>query len=118
MLYIEKGVFIMKKTFRIVSAVLAFIIICCLIAPAGASSAGNAAITITNPYEGVDFSAVQAYKTALHTHTNASDGNQPLRQSLERHVRTGFDIVAVTDHGVIDHNRSWHGKLQLGNRKR
>ena len=71
----------MRRMIKIISAALAFVIICCLIAPAGASSAGNAAITITNPYEGVDFSAVQAYKTALHTHTNASDGDPTLKES-------------------------------------
>ncbi len=95
----------MKRTFKIISAVLAFVIICCLIAPAGASSAGNAAITITNPYEGIDFGAVQAYKTALHTHTNASDGDPTLKESIERHAETGFDIVATTDHGTV--NYSW-----------
>lgn len=62
-------------------------------------------ITISNPYADVNWSTVKQYKTALHTHTNASDGDQTLRQSLERHYETGYDVVAITDHGTVDY--SW-----------
>lgn len=62
-------------------------------------------ITISNPYANVDWANVNQYKTALHTHTNASDGDQTLRESLERHYETGFDIVSITDHGTVDY--SW-----------
>ncbi len=61
--------------------------------------------TITNPYANINWDTVNQYKTALHTHTNASDGDITLRQSLERHYETGFDIVATTDHGTV--NYSW-----------
>ncbi len=64
-------------------------------------------ITITNPYAAIEWDTVNQYKTALHTHTNASDGDITLRQSLERHYETGFDIVATTDHGTV--NYSWSG---------
>ena len=57
---------------------------------------------ITNPYAAINWKTVGQYKTALHTHTNASDGDPTLKQSLQRHVETGFDIVAVTDHGIVD----------------
>lgn len=60
---------------------------------------------ITNPYENVDWNTYTAYKTALHTHTNASDGNDTLKESIQRHVETGFQIVATTDHGTV--NYSW-----------
>ena len=60
---------------------------------------------ITNPYENINWETVTAYKTALHTHTNASDGNDTLKASLQRHVEAGFDIVATTDHGTV--NYSW-----------
>lgn len=62
-------------------------------------------LVISNPYEGVDWETVGQYKTALHTHTNASDGSPTLKESLQRHLETGFDIVAVTDHGNVD--RGW-----------
>ncbi len=67
------------------------------------------AFTIANPYEGIDWETTGRYKTALHSHTNASDGSISLRQSLERHYETGFDIVAVTDHGTLD--MSWREPL-------
>ncbi len=67
------------------------------------AGAADDAYTITNPYAGVNWETVRQYKTALHSHTNASDGDQTLRQSLQRHLETGFDIVAVTDHGVVDY---------------
>lgn len=61
--------------------------------------------TISNPYENIDWSTVNQYKTALHTHTNASDGDDTLKKSLERHYEAGFDIVSITDHGTVDY--SW-----------
>ncbi|HBL40259.1 MAG TPA: hypothetical protein DDY98_01275 [Ruminococcaceae bacterium] len=61
--------------------------------------------TITNPYANVDWSQVKQYKTALHTHTNASDGDITLKESIETHYLQGFDIVATTDHGT--NNKSW-----------
>ncbi len=60
---------------------------------------------ITNPYESINWETVEAYKTALHTHTNASDGDDTLKASIQRHVEAGFDIVAITDHGTV--NYSW-----------
>ncbi len=67
------------------------------------------AFTISNPYENVDWETVGRYKTALHSHTNASDGSMSLRQSLQRHLESGFDIVAITDHGTPD--LSWSEPL-------
>ena len=60
---------------------------------------------ITSPYAGVNWDTVHAYKTALHTHTTASDGDPTLKQSVQRHVETGFDVVATTDHGTV--NYTW-----------
>ncbi len=60
---------------------------------------------ITNPYKNINWETVNQYKTALHTHTNASDGDNTLTDSLERHYLTGYDIVSITDHGVSD--MSW-----------
>lgn len=61
--------------------------------------------TITNPYANINWETINQYKTALHTHTNASDGDDTLTESLERHYQTGYDIVSITDHGVSD--MSW-----------
>ena len=60
-------------------------------------------ISVSNPYENIDWSTVGTYKAALHSHTNATDGDRTLAQSLERHAESGFDIVAITDHGTVDY---------------
>ncbi len=61
--------------------------------------------SITNPYADINWETVNQYKSAFHTHTQASDGDDTLFDSLERHYETGFDIVATTDHSVL--NYSW-----------
>ncbi len=70
-------------------------------APSGTAPSGNG-YTITNPYQNIDWETINQYKTALHSHTNASDGDITLTESIERHYQTGFDIVSITDHGVSD----------------
>lgn len=70
-------------------------------------------ITISNPYQNIEWSTVNTYKAALHSHTNASDGDQTLTQSLERHTETGFDIVAITDHGTTDYGWTKDNKNEI-----
>lgn len=61
--------------------------------------------SIADPYENIDWEETNQYKTALHTHTNASDGDDTLFASVQRHYETGYDAVAITDHSVV--NYSW-----------
>ena len=91
----------MKKTGRILPLFLALVLCFALCVPAFAATT----VTISNPYENIDWESVNTYKAALHSHTNATDGDQTLLQSIERHAETGFDIVAITDHGTVD--RGW-----------
>ena len=117
----------MKKTIAVVSLLLcAALVLSGLALPAAAEGArGQIDYTVANPYADVDWAQVNQYKTALHTHTNASDGDITLKESLETHYRQGFDIVATTDHGI--NNKSWvraedsdyqfiHGLLNAVNR--
>lgn len=60
---------------------------------------------ITNPYGDVDWSTYNTYKADLHSHTNASDGDNTLKAMVERHYELGFDIHAISDHGTT--NYSW-----------
>lgn len=69
------------------------------IAPMSMAS-GDVDYTITNPYDGVDFSTYKAYKADLHSHTTFSDGNNSMPDMVERHYELGFDILAITDHGT------------------
>ncbi|MBQ7296160.1 MAG: hypothetical protein IJW86_08235 [Clostridia bacterium] len=93
----------MKKiTRRLIAATLACVIMLFCVPTAFATQQGY---TITNPYADINWETVNRYKTALHTHTNASDGDNTLTESIERHYETGYDIVSVSDHGVSD--MSW-----------
>lgn len=94
----------MKKFKRTLAILLvsAILIGCAPFAFAAENNAANTGYTITNPYSNINWETVNQYKAALHTHTNASDGDITLTQSIERHYETGFDIVSITDHGVSD----------------
>ena len=87
-------------------ALLALVLSAVLCLPLGLFSfAGTKDFEITDPYAAVNWETVNAYKTALHTHTNASDGDPTLKESVQRHAETGFDLVATTDHGTV--NYTW-----------
>lgn len=88
-----------------IAAILSVVMLIGCIPFAFASDDNSAGYTITNPYKNINWETVNQYKTALHTHTNASDGDDTLINSIERHYETGFDIVAITDHGIND--KSW-----------
>ena len=99
------------QTRKSVKTVLSFLLAALLVLPlsaplwAGAES-GAARYVITNPYEAVDFGTWHAYKTQLHVHTNASDGDTPVITVVEEHYRLDFDILAITDHATL--NRGWN----------
>ncbi len=94
----------MKAMKKRLSLLLTLTMLCAFALPFHAGAADDA-IAITNPYANVNWETVRTYKTALHTHTNASDGSCTLKESIERHLEAGFDIVATTDHGTV--NYSW-----------
>ena len=114
----------MKRKLKLASVLLALIIAFAAVIPAFSAESAPA-YTIDNPYEGIDWGTVNTYKTALHTHTNASDGSPTLKQSIERHAETGFDIVAITDHGTVNYtwetpneNKLIHSALSLVGRSK
>lgn len=60
---------------------------------------------INDVYGDVDWATYNAYKADLHSHSNASDGDNTLKEMVERHYELGFDIHALSDHGTT--NYSW-----------
>lgn len=113
----------MKRTKKTLALFLCAALCFAASAPMLTAFAAEDAFAITNPYADVDWDAARAYKTALHSHTNATDGDQTLKQSLQRHLEAGFDIVAVTDHGTVDYgwatakpNDFIRGVLRVANR--
>ena len=95
----------MKKFKNAVAVLLAAAMLLTCAPFAFAESEATGSYTITNPYENINWETINQYKTALHTHTNASDGDDTLTESIQRHYETGFDVVSITDHGVSD--MSW-----------
>lgn len=92
--------------FKLLSLVLCTMILSSgFVAYAGDNDVYVDGYSIVNPYENIDWDTVNQYKTALHTHTNASDGDDKLSESIQRHYETGFDAVSTTDHSVV--NYSW-----------
>lgn len=61
---------------------------------------------IINPYETVDWNNWKHYKANLHTHSTASDGSVSFDKMIEAHYERGYDILAMTDHGVV--NKGWN----------
>ena len=61
--------------------------------------------TITSPYETVDWDTYKQYKTQLHAHTLYSDGFMDIKDVVEEYYRQDYDILAITDHGVV--NKGW-----------
>lgn len=66
---------------------------------------GDVDYNITNPYANVNWNTYKQYKTDLHSHTTATDGDNTLVESVEKHYDLDFDIVATTDHGTTSY--SW-----------
>lgn len=88
---------------KIGSLLLVFcLILSCFVITSHADE-GETDYMIIDPYESVDWSTAQIYKANLHTHTTASDGDVPLADFVEAYYRAGYDILAITDHGVVNH---------------
>ena len=82
---------------------------------------------ITNPYESVTQfipCSENHYKTNLHAHSTYSDANDTMTAMIEGYYDEDFDILAMTDHGVLGKEwdkepsiiplylfqKLWHGK--------
>ena len=87
---------------KITAVIISVIMLCTMCVPAFAADTDYA---ISNPYADVDWATYSAYKADLHSHTNASDGDNTTKEMAERHYELGFDIYAQSDHGTV--NYSW-----------
>ncbi len=56
---------------------------------------------IGNAYAEVDWDEWGAYKTQLHCHTTASDGESSITEMVEAHYAADYDILAITDHMTV-----------------
>lgn len=92
----------MKITKKVISVICVVALLASLLSTV--AFAAERDYTIINPYADVDWSWDQ-YKTDLHTHTTASDGRDTLKDMLEVNYKYGFDVYAVSDHGLTSY--SW-----------
>lgn len=92
--------------FKKITAVLMCMLFAAQVCAVGASAAGEKDYVISNPYAEVDWDSWKAYKTQLHSHTNASDAYPTIHEYVQEHYDLDYDIVALTDHGTI--NRGWN----------
>ena len=58
------------------------------------------AIVKINPYSNIDFSQVNNYKAALHTHIRAASPD--VNQVIQKHIDYGFDIYTRTEKDIIE----------------
>ena len=71
-----------------------------------AFAAAETDYTVVDPYAAVDWDTASLYKANLHTHSTYSDGEFTLPDMVEKYYDMGYDILAMTDHGVI--NYGWN----------
>ena len=95
----------MKKSKKLISVLVIVSMVTALFLPISAY-AGQVSYKITNPYETVDWENWNQYQAQLHTHTLYSDGTVDVKDVVEEYYRLGYDILAVTDHGVV--NKGWN----------
>ncbi len=95
----------MKITKKLISVLLVVSLLVTFALPLTASAA-TVSYDITSPYETVDWDAWNQYQAMLHAHTLYSDGTMDVKDVVETYYSLGYDILAITDHGVV--NRGWN----------
>ena len=95
----------MKMSKKLVSVLLVISLFVSFVLPLSVSAA-SVSYDITSPYETVDWETWNQYQAQLHTHTLYSDGTVDVKDVVERYYELGYDILAVTDHGVV--NKGWN----------
>ena len=95
----------MKMSKKLIAISLVVSLVMALFLPVGAF-AGQVDYKITSPYATVDWDEWNQYQAQLHTHTLYSDGTVDVKDVVERYYELGYDILAVTDHGVV--NKGWN----------
>ncbi len=95
----------MKISKKLISVLLVVSLVSALFLPVGAF-AGQVSYKIISPYNDIDWDSINQYKAQLHTHTLYSDGTVDVKDVVERYYELGYDILAVTDHGVV--NKGWN----------
>jgi len=89
------------KLRKIIALCAAVALLLSSMAIVASASANQPTFTIGNPYANVDWDSFGQYKTQLHVHSSASDGEYTIRELVELHYELGYDILAITDHATV-----------------
>ena len=95
----------MKMSKKLVSVLLVISLFVSFVLPLSAGAA-DVSYDITSPYETVDWETWNQYQAMLHAHTLYSDGTVDVKDVVETYYSLGYDILAITDHGVV--NKGWN----------
>lgn len=76
--------------------------------PMAIAAGSTRTFIIIDPYASVDWDNWTAFKANRHTHSTASDGEVDLKDMVEAYYEEGFDILAMTEHGIV--NKGWNVK--------
>ena len=76
------------------------------VAAQGQDGKGVRDFTINSPYSSVNWDTYGQYKADFHAHSNESDGSPQPAETVEEHYKKGFDVLALTDHNVM--NTTWN----------
>lgn len=94
----------MKKTHKLLALFLSLVMLIGAVSVVGYAADEGVDYTITSTYADVDWSNRQ-YRTELHSHTTASDGNNTLKEMTEQYYDYGYDFYTDSDHGLVSY--SW-----------
>ena len=95
----------MKMSKKLIAVSLVFSLVMALFLPVNAF-AGQVSYEITSPYDDIDWNTINQYQAMLHAHTLYSDGTMDVKDVVEEYYALGYDILAITDHGVV--NKGWN----------
>lgn len=90
---------------RVIATSLCVLMLAGCAIPVMATEAEDVDYKITDPYETVDWENWNHYKAMLHAHTLYSDGEMAITDVVEEYYAQDYDILAITDHGVV--NQGW-----------
>ena len=100
-----KELICLKRTFKLLCGAMSVLFLFSAFSPA-CFAAAETDYTIVDPYAEVDWDTFRQYKANLHTHSTFSDGEFTLPVMVDKYYNWGYDILAMTDHGVI--NYGWN----------
>ena len=60
---------------------------------------------VSNPYREIDWEKIQRHRSALHFHTDRSDGDLDPTVAVNRYRNLGFTVMSITDHDDMGNPR-------------